>query len=1360
KLERERNKEYRSTSTQARAPEEPKVDKEKVRMLLESLWACVEPQQQQSPNMSASSTKRGSFFPENRLHSYPCESNVFQSPSHRIHESQCYPVQTKTTCTQLNSPPYVQKDIKYQASLQHTNGKRQVDKESKTKRLSQKHKKETLSTDLDSIDVSIEEILDLFKPLPPCISPLPVLNRDVNSLKIEDTEKKTHSDPTGNSVQQEDSLNTTSPSSNYLKSSILMTEESVDLPVTTEEPVNLPKSSILMAEEPMDTTQDMAHVSNGNNSSNFVQHDLCSITKTGNEETHPQEDMQTDQWPAAVQLAASLALSSASNIIVLYDVALLTTENQAPSSSINPRSSSANSVSEAPLCNTQNPGQVSLEHSQEEAREGQSDCVAKVDVIADPGGVTGTEVIIPDDREPLTRSNTAVSEAVFDVQPVTSSVSSSNLGCFVQHNQATNIENGAEIEDSNQESSGLGLGNQDGTVCKDHNGCLSKDTKVPEDNSDLSKVAESSINTVSNKTPEETVENDVSVKCFGEANADEPQTGRAEIAASTSQSDGAITPGNASPRMSPLLKVADPEDFLVDQRSGNKNNETSSTKAVSTETCNSEMIAEHNGPSHSDSQDIIHTVDSEHMQKSTHSLCMQLRSSCLLPTMKWQSLKPHAHPERGNIGVNRKCLSANQDPQPVPDIMEEGVVEKAIVNDIPQERTKSVKKEESKSCVVIHTTSLVQSTTVTNEQNQDVDLCEEVPNKLTSLTSPVADSSPETTAQPQEYIGHVRFEMGPPLPPVLTPLSSTPPKKVKPINPRQAIGKLIFPSPMDRLASPTTPVNSQLTSNSHQLNSSSLNSPVPPSGVPSSPLQFGSATPKHAVPVPGRLPFTAMNSSPASSSSSSQENSMRILDTMYPELSARARTLSILRGNVNLSICSSESGTSPATTDNQMSGFKTINSTSTAFTKTELRGEKRPASSLPQTKNNKCSRLETASPCVIRKPVPSSSSTSADKAISPQALRLEQLKNEKAPQTMEDGKPAKETLIFHTLEKIENRCFDLFPVIQSHLHVGNLPKKPVLRDEEKQVISESCQNSLLIADDMISAILKKLKAEKGLLSGNHMQALCRVYVGICRQTRDWEKAHILAYTILTEDFPDSAKLILFIVATWPTVLSHSSSLCQAIHAVTKLKAQEDVISCLSAYLGWEKSPPCDIDDLISRTLSEIRSGSSLSFIKHSHYGDDLGTEAWEHVFTLHLLCTHKKWKWTYENLLGKELWPLMNTWVTQPRDQQAPVSDVTVATVLRLIGRLGYVGIKERNVASVATVANVINTFGRHGQTEGVPWEVQLAAVYCIYDLSPCNPKQALDALAEWKAETTQSSPPAVTSCINQLAFIYRQDKS
>ncbi|KAK2844303.1 hypothetical protein Q5P01_010962 [Channa striata] len=1227
KLERERSKaDYRSTSTQVTAPVEPKVDKQKFRMLLENLWACVEPNPQLSANLlplpseslesCCISKQVVPSSPQNRLHSHV--NNM--SSSDKISECHSYPMRTKATQRQVKLSP---RAIKRQPSLQSARATLQTDSPRKSKRLSKEHKSVAFSTDIDSPEISVELILKMFKPLLPCISPLPDSDVNAENMRTDDGEKENHPQSPDDRVpsQQVDSLLIATVSSHPPMSSTLPIVKDVDLPIIK--------------------TEEIEHISVKNDSIDLIQNELSGIAEMQNnsvtvvEEMHLQTDVQMEE-PATVQLVSAKSSSSTTDI-----VQAIATENQ-PSCSVNPSSSAASKISET-------------ENERQQLND-QSEIITKIEIVACSRDLTNGINVSPDDSEFSRLESTVISED--SVQPVTST-------CSISETVVENKANNSEVEENPKDSCGLGQGGEDATVLKPqgNTGSPNMDSEKAEDTSCSSRSGEG-ISSVLNKIIEASHENDAPVKQREDPNSHATEkSGRVDVTVSQSESASTFSP--QSPQKSTLLEYADPS-----KESCQSTPEIPKERNVDVESSNCEIMKDH-GPSLCDSEE-AKTVNCEYFKENPHLLCKRLSPSCLVPSIKLHSLEPHPDPGKLNVDVKIEQISTQENTlQHVHNVKEDAVTEKASV--LSPDRTGSSS-----------TTTVIQNVSPTEKQ-KCLELSMKGLEKQSLYTIRKKSSSPAagSAAQPSEFIGQVRSEMGPPLPPLLTPLT-TPPKAGKSICPMQAIGKLSFP---------TTPVQDHLAPNGQQrLSSSCLNSPLLANGVPSSPLQFGSATPKHAVPVPGRLPLTAMASSPSSSSSPSQENSMRILDTMYPELSARARTLSILRGKVNLNICSSESGTLSAMTDSQISGFKSVSSTPTAFTNTEMRGEKRQAISVPQSKNRKCLRLDSCSPT--------------------------------SPACREP------------------------------------PKIPILRDEEKEVISEICQSSLVKADDLILEILSKLKAEKRTLCRNYMQALCRVYTGICRQKGYWEKAHILAYSILSEDFPDSAKLILFMVTTWPSVLSHRSLLCQAIHAVIKLKTQDELLSCLSAFLGWEKSPPCDVDELIVRTLSDIRSGSNLSFTKHSRYGDELGHQAWEHVYTVQLLCSHKKWKWTYENILDKELWPLMNTWVTQPRDEQGPVSNVTVSIALRLIGLLGQLGIKERCISSVATVANVINTFGRHAQAEGVPWEVQLAAVYCIYDLSPCNPKQALEALAGWREETSQSVPSAVTSCINQLASICRQAKS
>ncbi|XP_072536303.1 little elongation complex subunit 1 [Salminus brasiliensis] len=612
-----------------------------------------------------------------------------------------------------------------------------------------------------------------------------------------------------------------------------------------------------------------------------------------------------------------------------------------------------------------------------------------------------------------------------------------------------------------------------------------------------------------------------------------------------------------------------------------------------------------------------------------------------------------------------------------------------------------------------------------------------------------------------DSIRKVRTEMGPPLPPVVMPLTATPPKVGKHHTLITANVQLPAWLPSEGPFTPK-PTKSCLESSlqNEAKRSPCLTTPSPSRGVPSSPLQFGSATPKHAVPVPGRLPSSALNSS---SPTASQENSMQMLDTMYPELSAQARTLNILRGNVNLSRGGSESGTSPPSV-NQISGNKTINSSSTAFTKTEQK-VKRTGANVLLPKSAKKLRLDVCSPSPVNaaSPMPLNNDQPTDATESTSFHPAHSLSGSHhgSREQRTEGKPktkTNESQISEAIEKLQESCFDVLPVIKSHVFLGRISVVPVLRDEEKSVISDFCTNQWS-ADEFMTVILTKLKAQRAAWKQEFLQSIFRVYAGLCRQRRDVQKARALAYSLLKENFSDASKLILFMVTTWPSILPYEGSLCKAIHIVSKLKAEGEILDYLTAYLHWDKRPPDNIYKMISSTLHALLVDEDLKFQKHDRHGEDLCPAAWEYIFTLDLLCAHLGWKWTHDNIIRKELWPVMDAWVTQPRQQQTPIRDVCVAAVMRLIGRLGQLGVKEKTCQSVQNVAKAINLFGKHAITQGVPWEVQLSAIYTIYDLAPSNPKEALEALASWRGETTQPVPSGITSCITQIGCLCRQIK-
>ncbi|XP_023562334.1 little elongation complex subunit 1 isoform X2 [Octodon degus] len=470
-----------------------------------------------------------------------------------------------------------------------------------------------------------------------------------------------------------------------------------------------------------------------------------------------------------------------------------------------------------------------------------------------------------------------------------------------------------------------------------------------------------------------------------------------------------------------------------------------------------------------------------------------------------------------------------------------------------------------------------------------------------------ADTSTPTDC-PLDTLSKIRQEVGPPLPPLLAPLVATPPRTSQPLSPLLSLPSPSPPSSPADLMSPSCEVAAPPVL-SPWPEDPGLASPPGPSPSPStatagaagrivtSPLQFCAATPKHALPVPGRLPPCA----PAHTTAvgGPQENSVKILDTMYPELSARARTLNLLKGNLQLSRSSSADGKTLPGPVSALIGLKAITSSKTAFVKTggnsggdsnqDRARDLRTQQDLGVKRTLSASTLRSAKRLRLDSESPEPEITGTAARLSPKKTPGNSTQPEVEP-TEQEGSAAtatcpvsqiavspKETVeshdkaIAHALKKIAESSFDLLPVIRSHVYVGNISKKPVMRDQEKEVVYEFSTTKKHLAECLLRSILSELKTQKVSVEHNYTHALCRVYVGICRQLGDLARARLFCYSLLKEDFPESEKLTLFIANMWHDVFGSQSVISKAMQLVARQRAKGEVLSCLKAFLSWEKN---------------------------------------------------------------------------------------------------------------------------------------------------------------------------------------------
>ncbi|KAI1894232.1 hypothetical protein AGOR_G00113700 [Albula goreensis] len=144
-LELKNLKELKNGSTQTDFPAEPKIDKAKVKLLLEELWTCIEPQPSQTVNPLHLTGTR-------------CESSEYHSDSSKTH----LPAPRAKVATKATNSGSPRKRGRRSGELQKSDAYAEEEKQSA----------EPSGATQCGNRPNIDEILDCFKPMPPLLSPL------------------------------------------------------------------------------------------------------------------------------------------------------------------------------------------------------------------------------------------------------------------------------------------------------------------------------------------------------------------------------------------------------------------------------------------------------------------------------------------------------------------------------------------------------------------------------------------------------------------------------------------------------------------------------------------------------------------------------------------------------------------------------------------------------------------------------------------------------------------------------------------------------------------------------------------------------------------------------------------------------------------------------------------------------------------------------------------------------------------------------------------------------------------------------------------------------------------------------------